>query len=340
MNPGHLCTDKTCYGDGIYEATAQLSILFPAIAANPLYITGESYGGKYVPMGAYTIHEANVALAEGGAAADALRTRLPHATHLPLAGVAIGDGWVDPPTMVTAYPGINAAFGLAEGEQVARTQAYVDNMTAAIAVEDWEGAYNAWDEYMNGDLLPSHSSYWMNTTGVTDYFNILRDASPPQFNYFSAYLVQPAQRAALHIGDAVMHSGTDVEIALVPDVMQSVKPEMAVLATHYDALIYSGQLDVIIGTLLTDAFLPTMQWPGAQAFATATRQVWRLDGSVAGYAKTATSTTPSGGTATLARVVIRGAGHIAPYDQPARVLDMMTRFVDGGFWPAPQHEEL
>lgn len=332
VNPGGLCTDKTCYGDGIYEATAQLAGIFPAIARNRLYVTGESYAGKYVPMGAYTIHEANVALAEGGAAAAALKQRLPHALQLNLAGVAIGDGWVDPPTMVTAYPAINAAFGLASPAQVARTEQYVSNMTAAIKVGQYEKAYAAWDEYMNGDLLPSGKSFWMNTTGVTDYFNILRDASPAAFNYFSQYLVQPAQRAALHIGDATMHPGSAVEKALVPDVMQSVKPELAVLAAHYDVLVYSGQLDVIIGALLTDAFLPTMQWPGSQSFAATERVVWHLDGNVAGYARTGSCPRPSGGTAHFSRVIIRGAGHIAPWDQPARVLDMMTRFVDGVFW--------
>ena len=33
--------------------------------------------------------------------------------------------------------------------------------------------------------------------------------------------------------------------------------------------------------------------------------------------------------ANLVNVVIRGAGHMAPYDQPLRALDLITRFVNG-----------
>lgn len=42
--------------------------------------------------------------------------------------------------------------------------------------------------------------------------------------------------------------------------------------------------------------------------------------NVAGYARSS---------ANLVNVVMRGAGHMAPYDQPLRSLDLITRFVDG-----------
>jgi vitellogenic carboxypeptidase-like protein len=129
-----------------------------------------------------------------------------------------------------------------------------------------------------------------------------------------------------------MHSGSAVERALIPDVMQSVKSELDVLMQNYDVLLYSGQLDVIIGALLTDQFVPTLSWPGAGAFTAAPRNVWKLQNDVAGYAKQVTAKTAQGKSITFVRAVVRGAGHIVPFDKPAAALDMVQRFVDGKFW--------
>lgn len=66
---------------------------------------------------------------------------------------------------------------------------------------------------------------------------------------------------------------------------------------------------------------------GSAAFERAERSVWRLtasDPEVAGYVQ-------QGGNLTYA--VIRGAGHIAPYDQPERTNDMISRWIAGRPFP-------
>jgi len=50
----------------------------------PLYLTGESYAGHYIPALGNAIYKHNAALAPGNPA------------YIPLAGLAIGDGWIDP----------------------------------------------------------------------------------------------------------------------------------------------------------------------------------------------------------------------------------------------------
>ena len=67
--------------------------------------------------------------------------------------------------------------------------------------------------------------------------------------------------------------------------------------------------------------------------------MWRIsdtDPEVAGYVR-------AGGNLTYA--VIRGAGHIVPFDQPRRSLDMITHFVEGRGYtnqpdPAPSRASL
>ena len=92
---------------------------------------------------------------------------------------------------------------------------------------------------------------------------------------------------------------------------------------RYKVLIYSGQLDVIIGAALTQRFLPGVAWHGQAAYNAAPKAVWRVkptDVEVAGYARVVGNFT---------QVVVRGAGHIVPGDQPERALDMISRFVEG-----------
>lgn len=47
--------------------------------------------------------------------------------------------------------------------------------------------------------------------------------------------------------------------------------------------------------------------------------IWRVDGNVAGYVRTA---------AGLTQIKIRNAGHLAPIDQPERLLDLFNHFIN------------
>ena len=88
-------------------------------------------------------------------------------------------------------------------------------------------------------------------------------------------------------------------------------------------LYYSGQLDIIIGAILTEAFLPLVEWQGQKEYVAAQKTIWKVqasDDEVAGYVRTVRD---------FRYVVLRMAGHIAPYDQPRASLDMITRFVEG-----------
>ena len=73
---------------------------------------------------------------------------------------------------------------------------------------------------------------------------------------------------------------------------------------------------------MTEAFLLTVPWSGAQKYKQADRLIWKVnpsDTEVAGYVRQV------GG---FYQVIVRTAGHILPYDQPERGLDMITRFVE------------
>lgn len=177
---------------------------------------------------------------------------------------------------------------------------------------------------LNGDVFP-YPNYFHNVTGSNDYDNFMNTNAPADFGYYPAYLNQANVRSDIHVGDAVFNDGHECEMHLLADFMVSMVPRLQVLVEAYPVLIYSGQLDVIIGAALTERFLPLMEWSGQKEYMAAGRSVWRInptDEEVAGYVRQVHGTN-------FTQLVVRGAGHIVPADQPARALNMIENFVEG-----------
>ncbi|XP_046585303.1 probable serine carboxypeptidase CPVL isoform X5 [Haliotis rubra] len=90
-----------------------------------------------------------------------------------------------------------------------------------------------------------------------------------------------------------------------------------------EVLIYNGQLDIIIAVPLTEAWLQTVPWKGLEEYKKAPKLIWKVnpnDTEVAGYVRQVGN---------FYQVIVRGAGHILPYDQPVRGFDMIQRFIEG-----------
>ena len=193
-------------------------------------------------------------------------------------------------------------------------------------------AFHVWDEMLNGDLYP-YPNYFHNISGSNDYDNFLRTDAPAEFSRYGAFVNRPDVRAAMHTGNATLNNGHACELNLVADFHVSFADELIDLLDQpspvsgkpYRVVVYSGQLDVIIGAALTEAFLYKLPWSGLAAYKAAERTIWHSDDPkaadpVSGFVRTVGN---------FSQVLIRGAGHIAPYDQPARSLDMIHRMVRG-----------
>jgi len=300
---GWATNSKVDVARDLFNCLTEFYKTFPDQAKVDLYITGESFAGHYIPaFGAY-IHEQNA----NGAA-------------VPLKGVSIGDGWTDPILQMTATPALMFNLGLADANQVKVLQDYSKRTEDAIHQGDYKKAFDVWDEMLNGDVYP-YATYFYNLTASMDYDNFLRTEPPESFGYYSSYVTQPDIRKQIHVGNATFNSGLECEMHLINDVMYSYKTELGLLMNNYKVLIYNGQLDLIVGVPLTETFLPSVQWNGSKQFAAANRTIWKVQDSdveVAGYVRNVNSFT---------QVVVRGAGHIAPYDQGRAVKDMVYRFI-------------
>ena len=80
-----------------------------------------------------------------------------------------------------------------------------------------------------------------------------------------------------------------------------------------------------------NAYLNEMNWSGKTAFYKATRGLWNVNGTLAGYARSYPSNNQLYGPS-LTEVVVLDAGHEVPFFQPVSALDMFRRFVQGTAW--------
>ncbi|XP_029602596.1 putative serine carboxypeptidase CPVL [Salmo trutta] len=291
-------------GRDLYSALTQFFQIFSEYQSNDFYATGESYAGKYVPAIGYYIHKHNP-IAK---------------VKINFKGVAIGDGLCDPELMLGGYGDFLYQTGLIDMLQ----KQYVEQQTASgvqlIQQEKWVEAFEVFDSLLNGDILP-YPSFFQNATGCSNYFNYLQCQEPADQEYFSQFVTLAEVRRSIHVGNLTFHDGSEVEKHLLQDVMKSIKPWLATLMDNYRVLIYSGQLDVIVAAPLTERFLPTVNWTGADEFNKASRFHWKIqpeDTEVAGYVRQVGE---------FYQVIIRGGGHILPYDQPQRSFDMIDRFL-------------
>jgi len=269
---------------------------------NDLYITGESYAGKYIPALGYKIMQENN------------KGKNP---KINLKGLAIGDGFCDPITQVTAYADFAYNTGLSDESETTVIRAYQNAMVKAIEKKNWSMATQLFNELVNAQYYPG---YYTNITGSWNYYDI-RTTGFPDWPNFMAYVNSTVIRQKLHVGNHYFQDGGDVYNHLADDMMKSVKSRIPDLLDNYKVIFYNGQYDFIVAAPTTEAFLRSLDWKDIDGYKKAAKIIWKVDSQdveVAGYVRQFK---------TLTQVIVRSAGHILPYDQPRAAFDMIDRFI-------------
>lgn len=286
----------------LHTALVQFFTIYSNYHKNDFYITGESYAGKYIPALGYYIHQKNQQ----------------NQFKINLKGLAIGDGLCDPETQVTQYAPLAFYFGLADLKQQEVMEHYQNLIIEAIRKQDWKAA----NDYFT-NLIDGPPDYFTNITGAYDYFDIRRTMEPSYGGNYELFVNQTEIRKQLHVGDKY-YMGDSIEVYnhLQTDIPKTVKPLIPTLLDNYKVMFYNGQFDFIVAPPLTEVFLRTIPWAGIPGYLQADRVIWKVnpkDEEVAGYVRTYKSIT---------QVMVRGAGHVLPYDQPERAYDMLDRWIN------------
>ena len=110
----------------------------PQLADRPLYVTGESFAGRWVPtLGAAILRDAA------------------HDTSSPLklAGVATGSGWTAPVDQAQCIPDFAYNAGLLGPQQRDTYKALVATMSTEAGKGDWTAAADAWNNVTSGMFM-------------------------------------------------------------------------------------------------------------------------------------------------------------------------------------------
>ncbi|CAF3360513.1 unnamed protein product [Rotaria socialis] len=280
----------------LYAMLTQFFQIYYEYAASPFYVTGESYGGKYVPAIVYKIHVEN-----------------PQAKiKINLKGMAIGDGLIDPYNQWDYGP-VMYQFGLIDERQLEFVNLQTALARNAIRLQQYALAYDLF-----GNLF---DEFYSNSTGLNDVYNYLLTQSPEAFGYYVPWVTANENRLKIHVGNLTYNDGGRVQKGLANDVMQTIVGKVAVIVDNYKVLIYNGLLDVIIASSVTMDWVDKLQWQHADEFRSAERNVWKVkdtDTEVAGYLKQYNS---------FFVAWVRNAGHMVPSDQPRAAFDLIDRFV-------------
>ncbi|KMT08095.1 hypothetical protein BVRB_6g143470 [Beta vulgaris subsp. vulgaris] len=263
--------------------------------SRPIYITGESYAGKYAPAIGYYILRRNSEVSES--------------ERVNLAGVAIGNGLTDPITQVMTH-GSNAYFsGLVNEKQKTQLEESQRKVVKLVMENKWSEATDARSQVL--DML-------QNMTGLATLYDMTRKI--PYESFVERFLSKMEVKKALGVENSTVWEECSrvVGSILHEDVMKSVKYMVELLVKESKVLLYQGQRDLRDGVVSVEAWMKTLKWEEIAKFEDAERKVWKVKGEVAGYVQKWTS---------LTHAVVLGAGHFVPTDQAVHSQVMIEDWV-------------
>ncbi len=302
-----LVSSEECSVHDEQEATAQLyrglQYLFdhcPEYRERRFYAFGESFAGVYVPMLAS-------AILDGNAAGE---------PRIDLAGIGVGDGWVDPLVQQATYGDYAYAHGLVGPEEKRRVDLLYADCARAIE-ESQPVTSRRVDEICN-----KIEQYITEASGGANVYDV-RVTGDYDFGLIGRYLDQPSVRSALRVApDVGPWSDTSKSIAYLLErgEQNSAAHLYPSLFEQIPVLVYNGVYDMDCNFMGTDAWIGSLDWPDRDRYLAAPRRPWIVAGAVAGHIRHAGN---------LTQVLVDGAGHLVPLDQPRTALALLDGFVGG-----------
>lgn len=294
-------TNETDVGRDLLSALIQFFDLFPELRPNEFYATGESYAGKYVPAISLAIKNHN----------EKAKTKIN------LQGLAIGNGLSDPYHQFV-YSDYFYQIGLLDFNGRDQFKQLENRARDLIKLGKHEEAFKIFGEMINNDPI-EEPTLFKNLTGFDNWYNYLYTQNPDDSEYYyTEWIERPDVRKAIHVGNRTFISYNMIVVEyLKEDFTKSVAFIIADLLEHYQVLLYSGQLDLIVPYRSTENYLLNLNWSGIEDYKKTPRKQWKVGNDLAGYSKTVRN---------LTEVLVRNAGHMVPADQPIWAWELITRF--------------
>jgi serine carboxypeptidase 1 len=295
----------------------------------PLFIVGESYGGKHASM-------IGLALSKAIAAGD---------MKVNLGGVLLGDSWISPVDYVLSWGPLLVDVSRLEAADKDDANSIALQIKQQVKSGEYMQATNSWEQLES--LIGSNSNN-------VDFYNFLLDSSADPLStstmqsrtistprHYSQYLSSKKNkkengrfdsatfmngviRKKLKVipSNKIWNDQTDLVFpALESDFMKSVVDQVdELLSRGENVTIYNGQVDLICATIGTEAWVQKLKWQGLKEFNSIRRTPLYCDGSeTKGFVKLYKN---------LRFFWVLRAGHFVPVDQPCVALKMLDLVIN------------
>jgi cathepsin A (carboxypeptidase C) len=299
-DPTHYARNEKMVAENFYKFLLKFILKYPQFKGRPLFITGESYAGHYIPAIASYIVQHPV-------------------EEMNLQGIAIGNGWVSPYEQYPEY----ATFAL-ENNLISTPTYYV-----------LKGLYKGCQLLISTGIWPvaffecQLSSIPIMGIPVFPVFNLydirIPCSSPPlcyDFCNLDKFLARADVMAELGIADRSWTScNMIVHTFMLGDWTTNMAQEVTnVINAGVNVLVYSGDKDFVCNWRGGEAWTNALKWNKSEEFKNTTYTKWNVNGTAAGDKKTVDN---------LSFLRVFDAGHMVPMDQPIAALHMLNELTSG-----------
>ncbi|KAL6885572.1 hypothetical protein ACP4OV_010351 [Aristida adscensionis] len=308
-------TDRQAAADVVALLTA-VAREIPGLPSSPLYLVGESYGGKHAAM-------AGVSLARSIRAAAAAA-----AVNLTLGGVALGDSWISPDDFALSYAQLLHDVSRMNDNAVGQANRMAQLVKKEMLCGQFAAARQTWTDLL--DLIDSRSNgvnmdNFLIDTGMNPI--LADDLKTKSSSLRSSQSVEPntidgimngviKQKLKIIPKDIIWQEASlDVYDALVNSFMRPAINEVDELLSYgVNVTVYNGQLDVICSMIGTEAWVNKLKWGGLKKFLSLRRNPLHYCDSAIYCSKQIKAYFRS--YRNLQFYWVLEAGHMVPVDQP------------------------
>ncbi|KAJ4251524.1 hypothetical protein NW762_011512 [Fusarium torreyae] len=311
-----------------------VSQVFPDLADRPFHISGESYGGHYIPiLGATIIAQNNL---------------YPKRPQVNLESVLIGNGYVSPldtafgywETLCTTNPGVEKpVFNSTRCDIMAANlprcldlaKVCYDHPDHAICEAAqavcWEGVIKHYD----GE---SGANGGRNRFDITFPCESGDDLCYKESALIQNYLNLPHVFKALGVPSALTNYSIyawEVEEAFATGFDEGINTQAQILylLNHdVDVLLYQGNLDLACNTAGNLRWSNNMPWKGQPAYVAQSPKTWGANGEEIGwYKEVKIKMGDTDKKTTFSFATVDGAGHMVPQGKPKQGLELVNRWL-------------
>ena len=231
--------DQQSIADNLYEFLQQFYTVFDEYRDNELYITGESYAGKYVPAIGHKLMQ------------------MSNQSNINFKGIAIGNAFIDPINQINlSY--LLKSMGYIDKKQMKIIQEAEEDVRQSIRIGNFTEAYRKNRNLLFGaaSLVKKMSNYH----NLYDLSQISKGFETIEYMLFREYLNLNETRRALHVGyEPYKHYSSNVYTRLIPDIMTSMQTNFTELIAGYKVMLFVGNFDILVSV---DAVNGILENPG------------------------------------------------------------------------------